>query len=76
MISQTLGIHDGARILDFDGHAEVTVPNLDVLKKLVEDNFFSEFAKPDEAALVDLNSVGRTIGYEEIHVDHGKVVEV
>jgi prepilin-type processing-associated H-X9-DG protein len=75
MTSQILGIHDGAGILYFDGHAEVTVPNLDVLKKLVEDNFFSEFAKPDEAALMDLNSVRRTIGYEEIHVDHGKVVE-
>ena len=76
MTSQTLGIHDGAGILDFDGHAEVTVPTIEVLKKLVEDNFFSEFAKPDEAALVDLSSVMRTIGYEEIHVDHGKVVEI
>ena len=74
MGTQALGIHDDADILDFDGHAEVVVPNIDVLKKLVEDNFFAEFAKPDEEALVDMNSVKRTIGYEEIHVENGKAV--
>ena len=74
MCTQALGIHDDARILDFDGHAEVVVLNIDVLKKLVEDDFFSEFAKPDEEALVDMNSVMRTIGYEEIHVENGKAV--
>ena len=76
MSAQALGIHDNAGILDFDGHAEVVVPNIDVLKKLVEDNFFAEFATPDEEALVDMASVMRSIGYEEIHVDKGKVVEV
>ena len=74
MSAQALGIHDDAKILDFDGHAEVVVSNIDVLKQLVKDNFFSEFAKPDEEALVDMNSVMRTIGYEEIHVENGKVV--
>ena len=39
------------------------MPNIDVLKKLVEDNFFSEFATPDEEVLVDMDSVIRTIGY-------------
>ena len=74
MCTQALGIHDDASILDFDGHAEVVVPNIDVLRKLVEDNFFSEFAKPDEEALVDMKSVMRTIGYEETHVENGKAV--
>lgn len=76
MTSQGLGIHDTAGNLDFDGVAEVTVENLDILRKLVDDNFFAEFAKPDEAALVDLSSVRRTIGYEEVHVDQGKVIDV
>ena len=74
MSTQALGIHDDAKTLDFDGHAEVVVPSIDVLKKLVEDDFFSAFAKPDEEALVDVNSVVRTIGYEEIHVENGKAV--
>lgn len=76
MTSQALGIHDNSGILDFDGHAEVVVPNIDVLKKLVEDDFFAEFATPDEEALVDMSSVRRSIGYEEIHVENGKAVEV
>jgi hypothetical protein len=54
----------------------VTVENLDILRQLVNDNFFAEFAKPDEAELVDLGSVRRTIGYEEVHVEKGKVVDV
>ena len=74
MCTQALGIHDDANVLDFDGHAEVVVPNIDVLKKLVEDNFFGEFATPDEEALIDMNSVMRTIGYEEIHVENGKAI--
>lgn len=74
MCTQALGIHDDAKILDFDGHAEVVVPNIDVLKKLVEDDFFSEFAKPDEEALVDMDSVMRTIGYEKIHVEKWSAV--
>ena len=74
MSKQALGIHDNASTLDFDGHAEVVVPNIDVLKKLVEDNFFAEFAQPDEEALVDMKSVMRTIGYEEIYVENGKAV--
>ena len=49
-------------------------PNIDVLKKLVEDDFFSESATPDEEALMDMDSVMRTIGYEEIHVENGRVV--
>ena len=76
MSAQALGVHDDARILDFDGHAEVVVPNIDVLKKLVQDNFFAEFVRPDEEALVDMASVMQSIGYEEIHVEKGKVIEI
>lgn len=74
MGTQAVGIHDDAKTLDFDGHAEVVVPNIDVLKKMVEDDFFSQFAQPDEEALVDMDSVMRTIGYEEIHVENGRAV--
>jgi hypothetical protein len=42
----------------------------------VEDDFFEAFAKPDEAALVDLASVRRMVGYEEVHVEGGRVVDV
>ena len=63
MCTQALGIHDDAKILDFEGHAEVVIPNIDVLKKLVEDCFLSEFATPDEEALVDMDNVMRAIGY-------------
>ncbi|KAK9326931.1 hypothetical protein V1520DRAFT_358485 [Lipomyces starkeyi] len=46
MSAQTLGIHDDASIVDFDGHAEVVVPNIDVLKKLVQGNFLPSLRRP------------------------------
>jgi hypothetical protein len=76
MSAQSLGIHDNAKILDFDGHAKVVVPSIEVLKKLVEDNFFADSATPDQEAITDMGSVMRSIRYEEIHVENGKAVEV
>ena len=60
--------------MDFDGHAELVFPNIDLLKKLVGDKFFEEFAKLDSEPLVDLNKVMQTVGYEEVYVEDGKVV--
>ena len=74
LCAQALGVHDDASILDFDGHAEVVVPDIGVLKKLVEDSFFEEFARPDQERLVDMKSVMRRVGYEEIYVENGRVV--
>jgi prephenate dehydrogenase len=76
MSAQSLGIHDDAKILDSDGHAEVVVLSIEVLKKLVEDKFFADSATPDQEAITDMGSVMRSIGYEEIHVENGKAVEV
>jgi len=76
MSAQSLGIHDNAKILDFDGHAEIVFLNIEVLKKLVKDNFFAEAATPDQEAITDMGSVMRSIGYEEVHVRDGKAVEV
>ena len=74
LYTQALGTHANANILDFDGHAELVFPNIDLLKKLVGDNFFEEFAKLDGEPLVDLNNVMQTVGYEEVYVEDGKVV--
>lgn len=74
LCTQALGVHDDAKVLEFDGHAEVVVPDIGVLKKLVDENFFAEFARPDQEHLVDMESVMRRVGYEEIHVENGEVV--
>ena len=74
LYTQALGIHGDPHTLNFDGHAELIFPNIDVLKKLVEGSFFEEFAKLDEEPLVDMNSVMRTVGYEEVYVENGKAV--
>lgn len=61
--------------MDFDGHMEAVVESIDVLKKLVRDDYFAGFVEPDGQALVDMDSVMRTIGYEEVFVEKGKMVE-
>ena len=75
MREQILGVRDDVDILDFDGHAEIVVPNEDCLKALVEDPYYKEVVEKDEFKLLDKASVTRTVGYEEVWVKDGEVVE-
>ena len=75
MREQILGVRDDVDILDFDGHAEIVVPNEGCLKALVEDPYYKEVVEKDEFKLLDKASVTRTVGYEEVWVKDGEVVE-
>lgn len=74
MREEYLGASQGASILDFDGHGEILVETSDSLKALMEDPYYKEVVEPDEAKLIDKQSVRRTVGYEEVWVQDGKVV--
>ncbi|TVY42829.1 hypothetical protein LOCC1_G004462 [Lachnellula occidentalis] len=52
IISHLLGYTSWFRLLIFNEHAEVVVPNMHVPKKLFEDYFFAESAGPDEGDLI------------------------
>ena len=75
MREQVLGVRDDVNILDFDGHAEIVVPNEDCLKALVDDPYYKEVVEKDEFKLLDKASVTRTVGYEEVWVKDGEVVD-
>lgn len=78
MSLQALGVDEknlGAQLADFDGHAEVVMESVDVLKALFADKFFSAFAAPDQEAITDMSSIRHRFGYEEIWVKDGKSVE-
>ena len=69
------GLND-TRKLDFDGHIEVVVPNTDVLNSLKQDDFITACKRLKGGLLFDKASVMQTIGYEEVHIEDGKAVEV
>ncbi|EED11985.1 conserved hypothetical protein [Talaromyces stipitatus ATCC 10500] len=60
--------------LDFDGHAEILVDSLDIIKALQEDPYYKAVIEPDESNLIDFQSVRHIIGYEEVWVLDGKAV--
>ena len=51
------------------------MPDVDVLKRLLSDDFMAAFAAPDQEALTDMASIRRRVGYEEVWVKDGKAVE-
>ena len=50
------------------------MPSLEVLKRLLDDDFFAAFAAPDQEAITDMSSIRRRAGYEEIWVKDGREV--
>lgn len=75
MREQVLGVRDDVNVLDFDGHAEIVVPNKDCLKALVDDPYYKDVVEKDEFKLLDKASVTRTVSYEEVWVKDGEVVD-
>lgn len=75
MREQVLGVGDDVNILDFDGHAEIVVPNEDCLKALVDDPYYKDVVEKDEFKLLDKASVTRIVSYEEVWVKDGEVVD-
>ena len=75
MREQQFGPQEGLTAFDFDGHGEIVVPNEDCLKSMVNDPYFTDVVEKDEAKFLDKESIVRRVGYEEVWVQDGQVVE-
>ena len=64
----------GANVSDFDGHVELTVPNLDVLKACLSDPYYKSDVEPDEHKFLDAAKSMRTLGWEELKIEDNKVL--
>ena len=66
----------GWTLADYDGHVEFMVRSIEDLKKAVEDPEYPERVLPDEQRFLDQSSSVVTLGWEEVYVEDGKVVNI
>lgn len=64
----------GSNVLQFDGHVELTVPNVDALKRALEDPYYESDVLPDEGKFIDAANSFRTCGWEELKIEQGNVL--
>ncbi|KAL9608108.1 MAG: hypothetical protein Q9167_007032 [Letrouitia subvulpina] len=60
---------------DFDGHAEFVVPDQNCMKAVVEDPFYKDVVVKDEAKFLKRESTVWRVGYEQVWIRDGQVVE-
>ncbi|EXJ73747.1 uncharacterized protein A1O5_03509 [Cladophialophora psammophila CBS 110553] len=65
-----------AKKLDFDGVGEFLMPDVSCFQRAREDPYYTEVIAPDEDKLFDWGSVEWTVGWEEVYIKDGKVVDL
>ncbi|KAH9215403.1 EthD domain-containing protein [Leptodontidium sp. 2 PMI_412] len=66
----------GWTLSDYDGHVEFMLRSVEDLKKAVEDPEYPEKVLPDEQRFMDQSNSLVTVGWEEVYVKDGKVVNI
>ncbi|OAG38794.1 hypothetical protein AYO21_06989 [Fonsecaea monophora] len=66
----------GVKKLNFDGIGEFLMPDVSCFHKAREDPYYAEVIAPDEDKLFDWNTAEWTIGWEEVYIKDGKVVDM
>ncbi|KAL2072670.1 hypothetical protein VTL71DRAFT_12013 [Oculimacula yallundae] len=66
----------GWKVADYDGHVEFMVKNIEDLKRAVQDPEYPERVLPDEMRFMDQKNSVVTVGWEEVYVKDGKVVNI
>ena len=63
-------------LADYDGYVEFIVRSVEDLKKAVEDPEYPEKVLPDEQRFMDQSNSVVTVGWEEVYVKDGKVINI
>jgi len=63
-------------MMDYDGMGDFYVRSYEDFEKAFEDPEYMEKIRPDELKLIDMDSIGVTIGAEYVMIDDSKLVEV
>lgn len=59
----------------YDGVAEFIVPDIESFNKTRVDDFFAETIRPDEENFFEVYDAGWFIGWEEVYLKDGEIVE-
>ena len=65
----------GLPTLEYDGVAEFLMPDASCFHKARQDPYYEQFVMPDENELFEWETVQWTVGWEEVYIENGKVVE-
>jgi hypothetical protein len=66
----------GWKLSTYDGHVEFIVRSIEDLYRAVQDPEYPEKVAPDEQYLLDRSTSTVTVGWEEVYVLDGKVVNI
>lgn len=67
---------ENANVADYDGFVDFLMPTLDCFAAAIKDPYYQEVVGPDESNFADLAKTRVMVGWEEVYVDNGKVVDV
>lgn len=62
--------------LPYDGVAEFILPDIKCFERAVEDPFYKEKVMPDEAQFLDFSNATWTLGWEEVCIKEGVIVDM
>ncbi|ETI24899.1 hypothetical protein G647_04269 [Cladophialophora carrionii CBS 160.54] len=65
----------GLKKLDFDGVGEFLMLDASCFQKAREDPYYEQVVMPDENQLFEWESAQWTLGWEEVYIKDGKIVE-
>ena len=65
-----------ASIAEYDGFVELLMPSLSCFDEAQKDPYYQEVVVPDELKFADVPRTQILVGWEEVYVQDGKVVEV
>ena len=62
--------------LPYDGVAEFILPDVKCFERAIEDPFYKEKVMPDEAQFIDFSDATWTLGWEEVYIKDGVIVDM
>ena len=65
-----------ATIAEWDGFVELLMPNMSCFDEAQKDPYYSEVVFPDELKFADPANSQIIIGWEEVYVQDGKIVDL
>ncbi len=65
-----------ASMAQYDGFVELLMPSLSCFDEAQKDPYYQEVILKDEAKFADGPRTQIIVGYEEVHIQDGKIVEV
>lgn len=65
----------GDKWADYDGYVELLMPKLECYERARTDEYYAKVVEGDEKVFADLESSRVAVGWEEVWVEGGKVVE-